>query len=72
MSKRFKTPGPGSYRTPSDFGYIDIHRRNVHEPSDYQSVVKVSQLCDDSEIRKFKPMTPYDRNGGYNSFLETQ
>jgi hypothetical protein len=20
---RFQTPGPGSYRTPSDFGYVD-------------------------------------------------
>lgn len=22
--KRFHTPGPGSYRTPSDFGYVDV------------------------------------------------
>ena len=21
---RFKTPGPGTYRTPSDFGYVDV------------------------------------------------
>ena len=31
---RFKTPGPGTYRCPSDFGYVDVVPKNNRERDD--------------------------------------
>jgi hypothetical protein len=33
---RFKTPGPGTYRPPSDFGYMD----SLLSPKDTESIIE--------------------------------